>query len=149
MPGRRASGGLPAASAASGVPADRPCCGPGDGIDLRCLVRLTAAEGPRVPILAAAARATDHPRKICQTLTSETVWRRYDSSCSNEDISVPTIAYSALVRLTLLATASMLAASRAVAQSVSLHGVVYADANANSRRDASERGVPGVIVSNQ
>jgi len=52
------------------------------------------------------------------------------------------------VRLTLLA-ASMLAASRAAAQEASIHGVVYADANANGTRDASEHGVLGVIVSNQ
>jgi len=58
------------------------------------------------------------------------------------------VACSALVRLTLLA-ASMLAASRAVAQEASIHGVVYADANANGTRDASEHGVLGVIVSNQ
>ena len=41
------------------------------------------------------------------------------------------------------------AASRAVAQNARLHGVVYADANANGKRDASEPGVSGVIVSNQ
>src|SRR4051812_13258295 len=40
-------------------------------------------------------------------------------------------------------------ASRAGAQSALLHGVVYVDANANATRDASERGVPGVMVSNQ
>ncbi|HEY2375461.1 MAG TPA: metallophosphoesterase [Gemmatimonadaceae bacterium] len=49
----------------------------------------------------------------------------------------------------LLAASSMLAASRAVAQNARLHGVVYADANMNGKRDASEPGVPGVIVSNQ
>ena len=59
------------------------------------------------------------------------------------------IAGSALVRVALLAVSSMLAASRAVAQNAPLHGVVYADANANGKRDASERGVSGVIVSNQ
>ena len=59
------------------------------------------------------------------------------------------IACSALVRLTLLAASSMLAASRAVAQDARLHGVVYADANANGKRDASEHGVSGAIVSNQ
>ena len=43
----------------------------------------------------------------------------------------------------------MLATSRAVAQEATLRGVVYADANANGKRDASERGVASVIVSNQ
>jgi Icc protein len=56
---------------------------------------------------------------------------------------------SALVRLTLLAASTMLATSPAVAQEATLHGVVYADANANGKQDASERGVSGVIVSNQ
>jgi len=56
---------------------------------------------------------------------------------------------SALVKLMLLAASSMLATSRAVAQEATLHGVVYADANANGTRDASEHGVSGVIVSNQ
>jgi hypothetical protein len=67
---------------------------------------------------------------------------------SNEDHVKP-IAWSALVTLTLFAASSMLAASRAVAQNAELHGVVYADANTNGKRDASERGVSGVIVSNQ
>jgi len=53
------------------------------------------------------------------------------------------------VRLTLLAASSTLAASRAVAQNAPLHGVVYADKNANGKRDGSEPGLPGVIVSNQ
>src|SRR5690242_1755448 len=43
----------------------------------------------------------------------------------------------------------MVAAPPAVAQNAALHGVVYADANANGRHDASEHGLPGVIVSNQ
>ena len=51
--------------------------------------------------------------------------------------------------LVVLAASSMLAASRAVAQNTGLHGVVYADANANGTRDVSEHGVSGVIVSNQ
>src|SRR4051794_19077443 len=88
-------------------------------------------------------------RKICQSLTPLTASRRYDirihrPRASKEDITLQPIACSALVRLTLLAASSMLAASRAVAQSAPLHGVVYADANANGRRDASERGVSGV-----
>jgi len=53
------------------------------------------------------------------------------------------------VKLTLLAASSVLAVPRAVAQNARLHGVVYADANANGTRDASEHGVLGVIVSNQ
>jgi hypothetical protein len=68
---------------------------------------------------------------------------------SNEDIALQPTTCSALVRLTLLAASCMLGASRAVAQEAQLHGVVYADANANGKRDASERGVSGVIVSNQ
>lgn len=59
------------------------------------------------------------------------------------------IACLALGRLALLAVSSMVVPSRAVAQSAELHGVVYADVNANGRRDASERGVSGVMVSNQ
>lgn len=59
------------------------------------------------------------------------------------------IACLALVTLTLSALSSVIVPSRAVAQSTALHGVVYADANANGTRDASERGVPGVMVSNQ
>jgi hypothetical protein len=43
----------------------------------------------------------------------------------------------------------MAVSSPAVAQSAEVHGVVYVDANANGTRDASERGVPGVVVSNQ
>ena len=43
----------------------------------------------------------------------------------------------------------MAISSPVVAQSAELHGVVYADANANGKRDASEHGVPGVVVSNQ
>jgi Calcineurin-like phosphoesterase len=59
------------------------------------------------------------------------------------------IACFALVRLTLLAVSSVVVPSPAVAQSADLHGVVYADVNANGQRDASERGVSGVMVSNQ
>lgn len=59
------------------------------------------------------------------------------------------IARSALVRLTLLVAFSMLATSPVVAQNAPLRGVVYADANANGKRDASEAGVSGVMVSNQ
>ena len=59
------------------------------------------------------------------------------------------IACSTFVKLTLLAASSMLTVSRAVAQNPTLRGVVYADANANGTRDASEHGVLGVIVSNQ
>ncbi len=54
-----------------------------------------------------------------------------------------------LARLTLLAVSSMVVPSRAVAQTAELHGIVYADANANGKRDASERGVSGVMISNQ
>src|SRR5690349_11230933 len=68
---------------------------------------------------------------------------------ASEDVALQPIVRSALVRFTLLAASSMIAASRAVAQDAALHGVVYADANANGKRDGSERGVPGVIVSNQ
>ena len=55
----------------------------------------------------------------------------------------------ALVRLALVAAASAIVPARAVTQRAELHGVVYADANANGTRDASERGVAGVMVSNQ
>ena len=43
----------------------------------------------------------------------------------------------------------MLVSSPAVAQSGVIHGVAYVDANANGKRDASERAKPGVLVSNQ
>jgi hypothetical protein len=59
------------------------------------------------------------------------------------------MACSALVRLALLAASSMIGASSAVAQNAPVRGVVYVDANANGKRDASERGVSGVIISNQ
>jgi hypothetical protein len=55
----------------------------------------------------------------------------------------------ALTRLTLLAVSRVVLPSPAAAQRADLHGVVYADANANGKRDASERGLPGVMVSNQ
>src|SRR5690348_13654936 len=95
--------------------------------------------------------ATNLPGKICQTRTSQTPSPRYHSRIDGpyEDIPLQSIACSALVRLTLLAASSLIAGSRAVAQEASLHGVVYADANANGKRDASERGVSGVVVSNQ
>src|SRR3954468_20066965 len=84
-------------------------------------------------------------RKVCQSLTPLTAARRYDirierPRASKEDIILQPIACSALVRLTLLAASSMLAASRAVGQSAPLHGVAYADANANGKRDVSEPG---------
>jgi hypothetical protein len=59
------------------------------------------------------------------------------------------IACSAFVRLALIAVSSMVVSSPVVAQSAELHGVVYVDANANGTRDASEHGVPGVVVSNE
>lgn len=55
----------------------------------------------------------------------------------------------ALLTLALLAASATLVSSPAVAQVGLHHGVVYIDANANGKRDASERGMPGVIVSNQ
>ena len=51
------------------------------------------------------------------------------------------------VALLCLAFTSLAGARAAVAQV--LHGVVYADANGNGTRDASEHGVAGVLVSNQ
>jgi len=59
------------------------------------------------------------------------------------------IARFALVGFMTLAASSIIAASRAAAQDAGLHGVVYGDANGNGKRDASEHGLPGVIVSNQ
>ena len=61
---------------------------------------------------------------------------------------MPRVACVAFASLTLLVS-SMLLPSRAVAQGAALHGVVYVDVNANGTRDASERGVSGVVVSNQ
>src|SRR5690348_12274966 len=86
-------------------------------------------------------------QEICRILTSRTASRRYDTRIGG--YRVQAFACSALVRFTLLAASSMIAVSRAVAQDAALHGVVYADANANGKRDGSEHGVPGVIVSNQ
>lgn len=54
-----------------------------------------------------------------------------------------------LAPLALLAVSSAALTTRAAAQNAALRGVVYADANANGTHDASERGVPGVMVSNQ
>jgi hypothetical protein len=71
------------------------------------------------------------------------------ASPSNEDIKLRRIPCFALGRLTLLAMSSMGVPSRAVAQSAEVHGMVYADVNADGKRDASERGVSGVMVSNQ
>ena len=51
--------------------------------------------------------------------------------------------------LALLVALGTFGSSPAVGQIGVLHGVVYADANANGKRDASERGMPGVMVSNQ
>jgi Icc protein len=51
--------------------------------------------------------------------------------------------------LALLWVSGIATASPAIAQDGTLHGIVYADANTNGKRDASERGLPGVIVSNQ
>ena len=68
---------------------------------------------------------------------------------SNEDIELQRTPSLALVTLTLLMVSSMVLPPRAVAQSAELRGVVYADANANGTRDAAERGVSGVMVSNQ
>ena len=68
---------------------------------------------------------------------------------ASEDIALQPFACFTLLRLMLLAASNMIAASPAVAQNAELRGVVYADANANGKRDASERGVSGVIVSNQ
>jgi hypothetical protein len=55
----------------------------------------------------------------------------------------------ALLTLALLAASATLVASPAVAQAGLLHGVVFSDANANGRRDGSEPGMSGVMVSNQ
>jgi len=54
-----------------------------------------------------------------------------------------------LTAFALLAVSSLIVPSAVMAQGAAFHGVVYADANANGSRDPSERGVPGVAVSNQ
>ena len=54
-----------------------------------------------------------------------------------------------LTSLAVVASSSAVLPPRAIAQSAALHGMVYVDANANGTRDASERGAPGVMVSNQ
>jgi hypothetical protein len=48
-----------------------------------------------------------------------------------------------------VAAALLLAAPPAIAQDAHVRGVVYVDANANGHRDAGERGLAGVSVSNQ
>ena len=72
------------------------------------------------------------PGKMCQTQTTQAASPHYDiridglssdPPASSEHIALQSIACSALVRLTLLAASSMLAASRAVAQNATLHGV--------------------------
>lgn len=62
---------------------------------------------------------------------------------------MPRLTPVAFARLTLAAAASIMVSSRAVAQNADLRGVVYVDANANGKRDDSEHGVAGVVVSNQ
>jgi Calcineurin-like phosphoesterase len=52
------------------------------------------------------------------------------------------------MRLVVLAVASIVPSS-AVAQAATLRGIVYDDANTNGKRDASEHGMSGVMVSNQ
>ena len=52
-------------------------------------------------------------------------------------------------QLGLFVLFGLVIASAAGAQSAELRGVVYQDANANGLRDASERGIAGVVVSNQ
>jgi hypothetical protein len=52
-------------------------------------------------------------------------------------------------RFLVLAAAALCIPASAVSQGGALHGVVYHDANANGKRDGSERGLAGVIVSNQ
>lgn len=55
----------------------------------------------------------------------------------------------ALVTCAQLAAVGTFVSSPADAQTDVVHGVVYVDANANGKRDASERVMPGVSVSNQ
>lgn len=62
---------------------------------------------------------------------------------------MPRLTPVAFARLTLAAASSIMVSSRALAQSADLHGIVYVDANANGKRDDSECGVAGVVVSNQ
>lgn len=52
-------------------------------------------------------------------------------------------------RLALLVLSGLVIAPAASAQGAELRGVVYQDANANEKRDASEHGIAGVVVSNQ
>ena len=66
-----------------------------------------------------------------------------------EDPEVRQINSRALLTLALLTCSIPLLSSPAAAQAGVLHGVVYADANANGNRDASEKGMRGVVVSNQ
>lgn len=47
------------------------------------------------------------------------------------------------------AAASMMFATSLYAQKVSVQGSVFVDANGNGRRDAGERGISGVSISNQ
>lgn len=44
---------------------------------------------------------------------------------------------------------SCLGAGLAGAQTRTIHGTVFADANGNGRRDSGESGIPGIVVSNQ
>ena len=48
-----------------------------------------------------------------------------------------------------VSTLLLAASTTVVAQTATVHGSVYIDANANGKRDASEHGAPGVMVSNQ
>lgn len=48
-----------------------------------------------------------------------------------------------------MAASTTLVPSPVAGQVGQIHGIVYSDANVNAKRDASEPGMPGVIVSNQ
>ncbi|HEY7232619.1 MAG TPA: metallophosphoesterase [Gemmatimonadaceae bacterium] len=54
-----------------------------------------------------------------------------------------------LSRMAAVCAATLIGASLAVAQASSVSGIVFADANGNGLREANERGVAGVAVSNQ
>jgi Icc protein len=56
---------------------------------------------------------------------------------------------SAFLTFALPAALSVFVSESARAQTGVLHGVVYADANANGKRDAAERALAAVVVSNQ
>src|SRR4051812_17754834 len=92
---------------------------------------------------ATQARITDPASReyFCETSLEP-------AALSYEDTELRRIPFSACFACALLAGLGTFVSSPALAQTKVLHGVVYADANANGKRDVSERAMSGVMISN-